>query len=76
MGRLSRVDAIQSRALAADAVQGNKDKHERVIAALARLEAGSYGRCATCGEMIALERLKFDPTITRCITGAQGAPRR
>lgn len=33
MGRLSRVDAIQSRAIAADAVRGNKDKQERIVRA-------------------------------------------
>lgn len=76
MGRLSRVDAIQTRALAADAVRGNKDKQERADAALARLETGTYGRCTRCGELIALERLEFDPTITLCIACARNTAQR
>lgn len=35
--------------------------------ALARIEAGTYGSCANCGEEIAPERLKARPIATRCI---------
>lgn len=35
--------------------------------ALARIEAGTYGSCANCGEDIAPERLKARPIATRCI---------
>ncbi len=76
IGRLSRVDAIQSRAIAAGAARGNKEKQERAAAALAKLEAGTYGRCVECGGAIALERLEFDPTIERCITCASNTTRR
>ncbi|TAD79514.1 MAG: TraR/DksA family transcriptional regulator [Sphingomonadales bacterium] len=35
--------------------------------ALARIENGTYGSCANCGETIARERLDAQPTATRCI---------
>jgi DnaK suppressor protein len=36
-------------------------------AALARLAAGDYGACATCGRPIAPERLAARPATTTCI---------
>ena len=38
-----------------------------VEAALRRLDDGSYGRCATCGDRIASARLKALPAATTCI---------
>ena len=35
--------------------------------ALARLAAGTYGRCESCGEPIAPERLAARPAATTCI---------
>jgi phage/conjugal plasmid C-4 type zinc finger TraR family protein len=43
-----------------------------VDAALARIDAGSYGECIDCGEPIAAARLKAYPAATRCID-CQGA---
>lgn len=36
-------------------------------AALARLEAGTYGSCVDCGKPIAEERLLFRPEAARCL---------
>jgi len=44
--------------------------------ALARLEAGGYGRCEGCGQPIAPERLAARPTATRCLACASGRGRR
>lgn len=38
-----------------------------IRAALARIEAGTYGTCANCGETIPPERLEAQPVATRCI---------
>jgi DnaK suppressor protein len=38
-----------------------------VSAALRRLQDGSYGQCADCGEGIAFDRLKVEPWALRCI---------
>src|SRR3954453_1426912 len=40
---------------------------EEVDAALARLDAGTYGHCEVCGGAIAAGRLEARPTARRCI---------
>ena len=40
---------------------------EAIDAALARVEAGSYGMCERCGAAIAHERLEALPWATKCI---------
>ena len=45
-----------------------------VDAALARVEAGTYGVCATCGRPIAAGRLEARPVARTCITCAASAP--
>ena len=42
-----------------------------VDAAVAAWEAGTYGRCATCGRPIAAERLAARPTARTCIDCAR-----
>ncbi|MGI2158396.1 TraR/DksA family transcriptional regulator [Shewanella baltica] len=34
---------------------------------LLRINSDEYGSCFVCGEDIDLNRLMFDPTVTRCI---------
>jgi RNA polymerase-binding protein DksA len=38
-----------------------------IDAALARIEAGTYGICVNCGQPIPLERLEAIPYATQCI---------
>jgi DnaK suppressor protein len=45
----------------------NEQHLEQVEAALARLDAGTYGRCVRCGEPIAAERLEALPWAAHCI---------
>ncbi|MGN6793714.1 MAG: TraR/DksA family transcriptional regulator [Streptosporangiaceae bacterium] len=47
-----------------------RDRLAEIDAALGRLESGSYGRCAACGEQIAPERLAVRPAAVTCITCA------
>jgi RNA polymerase-binding transcription factor DksA len=51
------------------------DQAERQLAeldaAVARLDAGGYGRCESCGGQIAAERLLVRPAATRCIACAR-----
>jgi DnaK suppressor protein len=42
--------------------------------ALARLDAGTYGLCVSCGEPIAAARLEALPFAARCINCAQETP--
>jgi RNA polymerase-binding transcription factor DksA len=46
---------------------------EEIDAALARLEAGTYGRCVSCGAGIPVERLEFRPFAAGCVTCQQPA---
>lgn len=42
-----------------------------VDSALRRLDAGTFGECARCGEPIAPERLRARPTAATCLPCAQ-----
>ena len=64
-----RKDESDRRLLAdLDAVQEQRDLDElaQTEAALHRLDSGSYGDCADCGEAIPLERLRVQPAALRC----------
>lgn len=41
-------------------------KLDAVDGALARIEAGTYGRCSACQAPIEAHRLEADPTTTNC----------
>jgi RNA polymerase-binding transcription factor DksA len=41
---------------------------EEIDAALARLEAGTYGRCVSCAAGIPVERLELRPFAAACVT--------
>lgn len=61
-------DASQRQLSGLDDAQSQRDLGEmaEVEAALARLDAGTYGDCADCGEPIALQRLLVLPAASRC----------
>ena len=44
-----------------------KDTIEQVDAALARIDAGTYGACAKCGTTIPEERLELRPFSATCV---------
>jgi len=70
-GRLSRMDAMQAQAVSAETNRRRQAELRRIEAALQRLEAGEIGYCDDCGEPIAIGRLRFDPSTTRCIACAE-----
>jgi DnaK suppressor protein len=70
-GRLSRMDALQGQAMAAEAARRRKAEIDRIDAALKRLEAGEFGYCLACGENIPTARLDFDPAVTTCVDCAR-----
>jgi DnaK suppressor protein len=71
VGRLSRMDAMQSQAMALE----NKRRREilliRIEAALERIEEGEFGFCASCDEEIVPRRLELDPSNPFCVTCAE-----
>jgi DnaK suppressor protein len=57
------------------------DEHETtelasVDAALARIEAGTYGMCTACGTRIPLRRLNVAPQAARCMPCQENAEHR
>ena len=69
VGRLSRIDSLQNQSLTRNLQERERAKLADVTAALARMEAGTYGRCTECGGDVAFERLMIfpeTPTCARC----------
>lgn len=48
-------------------------QQERVRAALARVDAGTYGQCVDCGRQLPEERLDARPEADRCVDCQQKA---
>ena len=65
-GRLSRMDALQNQQMALESKRRVQDQLQEIEGAMRRLELGDYGYCYICGEAISEERLRFNPTATRC----------
>ncbi len=75
VGRLSRMDAMQRKAMA-DAEEARRQAEIlRLERALKLIDEGEYGWCASCGEEIAPARLEVDPAATLCVRCAQRAQR-
>jgi len=71
VGRLSRMDALQGQAMSQESQRRRERELVQISKALKRLELGEYGECLSCGEEIAIGRLKFDPAATLCIRCAE-----
>ncbi len=71
VGRLSRMDAMQAQAMSVETKRRREIELVRISAALKRVEAGTYGECLQCGEMIPVARLEFNPSTPLCIQCAE-----
>jgi len=67
VGRLSRMDAMQSQAMLQEAARRREQLLRDISAALRKIDSGEYGFCEECGEEIAEKRLQFNPTVDCCI---------
>ena len=45
-----------------------REQRDEVLAALARIDDGSYGHCVDCGNQIPEERLDARPDAARCVS--------
>ena len=72
VGRLSRMDALQSQAMAQ--AQKRRRTAMKVVleAALKRIDEGEFGFCDDCGDEIGQSRLMANPAITKCISCLRG----
>ena len=51
----------------AASVQTAQTQRTEVMAALARIDNGSYGRCVDCGHQVPEPRLEARPATARCV---------
>jgi DnaK suppressor protein len=71
VGRISRMDAMQSQAMAQESLRRRDQQLVLIKGALRRIEAGDYGYCHICDEEIDPRRLAVNPTLTRCLACAR-----
>ncbi len=72
VGRLSRMDAMQVQAMAAETGRRRALDLRRIDAALRRMAEDEYGTCTSCGDAIPAQRLALDPAAAQCIDCARG----
>lgn len=71
VGRLSRMDALQSQAMAKATQQRRDCERQGLQGALRRMDEGEFGYCEDCGEIIAPKRLELNPAAIKCINCAR-----
>ncbi|MGR8918992.1 MAG: TraR/DksA family transcriptional regulator [Gammaproteobacteria bacterium] len=71
VGRVSRMDALQAQAMSLAADGRRQAQLRQIDAALARLDAGTFGDCAQCGEAIEGSRLELAPANPLCLACAR-----
>ena len=67
VGRLSRMDELQTQAMSIETERRRKEEIARIEASLSRVEEGEYGYCITCGEEIENKRIELDPATPTCV---------
>ncbi len=67
IGRLSRMEAINSRAVSEQALQAAKIKQQRLNHALKKIDDEEFGQCRKCGTDIGLKRLLLMPESVICM---------
>lgn len=75
IGRLSRMDAIQSQQMALGLKARQQQTLLRVRNALKAVADRTYGQCRRCKEPIAIERLEAQPDAVVCVKCAESARR-
>lgn len=70
MGRLSRMDALQAQAMLQECDRRRNLELKNITAALQRIAEDDYGYCLECGEVIAEQRLEYNPAVVHCIACA------
>ena len=62
-----RIERTESRERDLEARERLTDRLDRIALAMERIDDGSYGTCAVCGEEIAPKRLLAIPEATTCV---------
>lgn len=64
--------ATAERTEALGIVESLRNQRTEIVAALERIEAGTYGTCDKCGKEIPAARLEAVPSARLCVTCKQG----
>ncbi len=67
IGRLSRMDAINNKAINEKQLREKKSTLQKLERAQERYKEDKLGMCLKCGEEIPFGRLKIMPYTTRCV---------
>jgi len=67
VGRVSRIDALQSQAIAQATRESMELRLAQCESALRALERGDYGLCRRCEEPVGLQRLTARPEAPFCL---------
>ena len=67
LGRLTRMDALGTKAVNEHVLSLNRADLVRMGNALARIENGTYGICIGCGKDIPMGRLQHVPEALMCV---------
>lgn len=70
VGRLSRMDALQSQAMSLQTKQRRQEQIQKIQAAMLRLDNDEFGLCLRCDAEIPEKRLEIDPCATLCVNCA------
>lgn len=70
IGRVSRMDAINNKAVNEQALRQARAKLSKLEQALAHIDQPSFGKCSRCGQQIPMARILFKPESTRCVNCA------
>jgi len=70
IGRITRMDAIQSKSMSEASLRKAEDKLVKLEAALEKINDAHFGTCIRCGNAIQTGRLLFMPESTLCIVCA------
>ena len=71
VGRLSRMDALQTQAMQLETERRRGIEIQRIDAALKRMDEGEFGYCVSCGVDTEPKRLENDPTTPTCFDCAE-----
>jgi DnaK suppressor protein len=75
IGRLSRMDAIQSQQMALGLKARQQQALLRVRNAIEAIRKGTFGQCRRCKDPIGVERLEAQPDAVVCVKCAEKAGR-
>lgn len=67
LGRISRMDAINTKGLLESSLRNKRNKLNKLRLALQKIDEPSFGLCDNCDKPIQEGRLMFLPESTKCI---------